>query len=267
MTCRDIRQCLSEGRPLSAEAQAHIAGCPICQALASTDFDTAERLEPQALSRFKAAATNGLVAVRPLPSDRQLTFLLIALFFCFIIGAALPSGTAGLHALRPGQLILYYGALTLSVLFTASAIVQEITPGSRRYLNTGRVLLVEGAGIVLLTALLFHSVSTHRFVEFGHGCFELGASCSLASAVLFSYALRGGYPVAPVRTGIVTGFFAGLSGVAVLAVHCPLLTFAHIATWHLCMLPLGMGVGALAGLLIQKRASLRNLRARSGEAR
>jgi hypothetical protein len=144
-------------------------------------------------------------------------------------------------------------------------VVQEVRPGARRYFDIKMVILAGSAALLAVVGGLFPSLDAARFLRYGEGCLELGSECSLASAILFAIVLRQGFIVSPVRTGVITGFLSGLSGVAVLSSYCPLLTIPHIWVWHLGVLPLSVGLGAIIGELIQKRSQLRNFSDRKVE--
>lgn len=258
MTHAEVHELLLQGKPLNAEARAHLNTCPACKALVEADFSVKEALTSDAVEHYKLIATSQLRPVRPAASDRQFTLLLLALFLCFTLCASLASGWQGFEALHLGQKLLYYGVIVAAALFAASGVVQEIRPGARRYLDTKMVVVIGSAALLAVVGGLFPNLNASRFVRYGEGCLELGSECALASAILFAIVLRQGFVLSPIRTGIITGFLSGLVGVAVLSLYCSLLTIPHIWVWHFGVLPLGVGLGAAIGGLIQKRSQLRN---------
>jgi hypothetical protein len=66
--------------------------------------------------------------------------------------------------------------------------------------------------------------------------------------------LQRGYLVSPRETIVLYGFFAGLVGVAVLALHCPIRNSLHVLVWHLGALVLTGFVGLLMGKFIESRS-------------
>jgi hypothetical protein len=264
MNCPDINRLLAEGKPLNKEARDHVATCPICQAMVDAEFVTGEACEIAKVDEYKRIVTADLVTVRPLGSDRQLTFLFVALFLCFAVSAAFPVGMAGLRALNFAQTALYYGVILVGALFGASALVQEMTPGRRRYVNPRVLVGLEILALLAIVAILFHNLNSAGFMM-GRGCLRLGSECSLASAVLFTFILKDGFFVSPVRAGLIAGFFSGLAGVAVLAMNCSFFSVPHIWVWHFGVLPLSMAFGALVGMVIQKFSHARNFRNGAGE--
>jgi hypothetical protein len=258
VNCSEVCSMLAEGSTPGPEAQAHMGECKICSALAARIPVSYETADPATVQRYKELVGRGLTRVRPIASERQLTFLFAGLFLCFSVCATMPVGFYGLHALAPAQMALYFAVLFVGGLFAASAVVQEMIPGSRRYLNPRVMFLVEACALIATVLLLFHSFQVSRSFLQGRACLTFGGECAVAISVLFAFVLKDGWFVAPVRAGSVTGFLAGLSGVAVLAMHCSVLTTPHILVWHIGVLPLSTLGGALIGLAIQKYRGLRN---------
>lgn len=258
MKCSEVSERLAQGKPLDGAARAHVAECEICRALAELAFTPAQTLEAAHIESYKRVVGRQLTAVRPIASDRQLTFLLVGLFFCFSVAAAFPVGYGGARVLTASQMALYYGVIVISALFGASVLVQEAVPGARRYLDTRAALTVEALVLVGTVALLFRSLSMARFVASGLTCLLLGLACAAASGTLIWFVLRDGWFISPLRAGAVAGFFAGLSGFGVLAMHCPVLSTPHILVWHFGVVPAGMLAGAAIGYLGQKIQVWRN---------
>jgi hypothetical protein len=258
MNCQDICRLLAEGKSLPSEAHHHIEGCRFCQALVQTDFQTQDGPRNERMENYKRIVRTELAAVRPMPSDGTLRLTLVILFLCITALATLRTGFAGLHVLTVWQMALYFGVILLAALFGAGALVQEMIPGARRYLNARAALLLQCVVLLGVVAVLFHSLSFARFVASGHGCFQLGTVCAAASALVFAFVLKDGFFASPVRTGVIAGFFSGLAGFAVLAVHCPVLSIPHIWVWHFGVVPVSMAAGALIGYALQKLWTARN---------
>jgi hypothetical protein len=90
-------------------------------------------------------------------------------------------------------------------------------------------------------SLIFSNYGTSNFVTSGIPCLRLGSISALISGVLGWRLLRRGYFVSPRETILLFSFFAGLVGVAVLALHCPIRNSLHFLVWHL-------GAMVLAGI-------------------
>ena len=76
-----------------------------------------------------------------------------------------------------------------------------------------------------------------------------GCACAFLGGVLFSLILKKSFFSSPLAAATSIGFFAGLAGVAVLALHCPVQSVPHIVVWHMTVLGIGAAGGAIAGSL------------------
>jgi hypothetical protein len=124
--------------------------------------------------------------------------------------------------------------------------VQQMFPGSRRYLSPALLPAGTFVCLTLVLAALFEVGHSGRFIRDGIPCFEAGIPYAIPGAVLFWLILRRGAILSPRATGVICGALAGLIGVSVLEVHCSNFDLRHILVWHL-----GVGVaGALAGLMV-----------------
>jgi hypothetical protein len=129
------------------------------------------------------------------------------------------------------------------------ATVQEIIPGSKHRTNAIATILVPTLLLALLVSVLFHNFNLNGFVSLGIPCFRLGVVCAAISAALLCLFLRKGLFATPILAGATVGLFAGLVGIAVLALHCPIENSAHILVWHLgAMVVAGTGGAAVGDL-------------------
>jgi len=101
---------------------------------------------------------------------------------------------------------------------------------------------------------LFSDHSTVRFVSQGIPCLRLGVISALVSGLLGWRLLQRGYLVSPRETIVLYGFFAGLVGVAVLALHCPIRNSLHVLVWHLGAMVLAGLLGLLLGWFIENHS-------------
>jgi hypothetical protein len=248
VTCRELIHLLSEGLPLSQEANEHIRQCSNCRALSEIVGDASKNLDPQALQRVEATLLPSLRPVRPLPSDTVLIFSLFALFIGFSILAALPVGLGGLHTLSLQQKVLDYSAIALCALCLAYVVVKYMIPGSRKRFGAAAGILFTVLFLFLLTTILFPDMKTDHFVGHGIYCLRFGCLCAAGAGLLTWLVVRRGLSTSPVAAGATCGFFAGLTGVAVLALHCPVLEAPHILVWHFGAMMLAGLSGALIGL-------------------
>lgn len=128
----------------------------------------------------------------------------------------------------------------------------RMIPGARTL--AGPVALPAGAVAIVLTvlALLFRSYAVDDFLENGLICFRAGLSCAVAMGLAAGLVTLRGYAVDPAAAGAAGGALAGLSGVGMLALHCPIFDLPHVATWHVGVMVVGAGVGALSAVACRR---------------
>lgn len=206
-------------------------------------------LDRERIDQFQKLITGSLRPVRTLPSDRTLVWKLLAFFTAFSLLAAIPVGYKGFHVLNEYQRFAYYGLILLCAACFSITTVQEMIPGSKRRASPGWTIAAATLSLAVLVSVLFHNFDLDRFVALGIPCLRLGCICALAGGALSWLILRKGFFTSPVAAGVTVGFFAGLAGVAVLALHCPIQNSAHIIVWHLGPMALGGVGGAILGTL------------------
>ena len=248
MSCDELQRLLAEGRPLTPAAEEHLATCAVCRPLLTALESSAEPPEQGQLERIKQLISARWKPARPLPSDHVLTSILLALFFSFSLLAGILSQPFGARALSSLDITLYYGVISGCAVAIAIGIVQQMIPGSKPRLNPRVTAILATVSLIAITFALFRDFDTEDFL-LGTHCLLLGSICAAISGSLFWVIARTGLFVNPGYAGLVTGFFAGLAGFAVLAIHCTVLTTPHILVWHLTVLPLGALIGAGAGAL------------------
>ncbi len=247
MNCDEIRELLSEGRPLTGSAEKHLASCAACRAMVEALTLPEVPLDQERVDRIQKVIAASLTRVRPLPSDWTLVWSLLALFIAFSLIAAIPVGYNGFHVLDAYRRSAYYGLILLCAAFLAITAVQEMIPGSQRKITPRWTIVAAMLSLALLAWLLFQNFNLDRFVPLGIPCLRLGVICAVISGALFWLIVRKGFFSSPVAAWAAVGFFAGLAGVAVLALHCPIQNSAHIIVWHLGAMAVGGVGGALVG--------------------
>ena len=158
-------------------------------------------------------------------------------------------GFLGFHHLSLPQKLAYYSVISLSAAVLATTLVKGIVPGSRYRIAPGLAMLLALVALVFIVVALFPELDFNRFVRRGLPCLRLGTIWAAFSGGLAYLFVRKGYSSSPVRTAVAAGLFAGLTGFAVLALHCPIENMAHILVWHLGAVLLAAAAGGLIGLL------------------
>jgi hypothetical protein len=205
-----------------------------------------EAPDEQRLAQVKERIGRTTTAVRSLPSDTSMFVIALLLFLAFSMLLAMPVGYQGFLRLSALQRICDYATILVVAALFSLAIVQEMVPGARRRINPFTLLILLLMLLPLTTVALFPDFSLADFVKRGVPCLRFGLVCAAISAAFGFWLIKKGYASSPIRAGAIFGAFAGLVGVAALALHCPILNAAHILVWH-CG---GMLISGLAGAVL-----------------
>lgn len=251
MNCRDFDKVLNDvGKygALPESAQNHVLGCPACRRLLSAFAaqPVTEVVDPALLQRIQKSLQSSLAPVRPL---RPATYFVTG-FLTIFIGVALLGATIlgfkGLHALSVIERAMIYGAIAASAILVAVAVSRGMVPGSKM-ISAAAVLTTGFIGMEVAILLLFPDYTHAHFISAGLVCLALGLTGATLAAFLAWLLVRCGFVLEGGAVGLQVGALGGLSGVAMLALFCPNITVPHVAVWHIAVLLLSAGGGALVG--------------------
>ncbi|HVW08749.1 MAG TPA: NrsF family protein [Bryobacteraceae bacterium] len=213
--------------------------------------------DPARVARIREKFSASAAPVRPLPSNGRLTAAILAVFVVVAIALAAPFGYRGFAKMSPAAAWVDYSAIVLLAAVLAGMVIGAMIPGSRRVLSP---LAGAAAAVVLLcsaTLLLFPSYDMTRFFARGIPCLRLGTLCAVPGGIAAWLLMRRGFIVDPARAAFAGGALAGLLGIAVLALHCPIFTAPHIIVWHVGVIVVTSIAGAVAGwIFFGRRASI-----------
>ncbi len=200
-------------------------------------------------SRAKVAILADLKPVKPLPPAWIFLtgFAVIFTLLCGFSVYRLPPW--GWQALSTAQKLSLFGTLAVSASLLGHSLVREMAPGSKKWLPPawGPVLAFGLLIPVVIMSLPFES--DEDFISNGLVCLRLGSGWVVLAGALFWLLLRRGAWLSPLAEGTAAGTLAGLVGVTVLQLHCPILDRAHVVTWHLGAAALGAAAGFLLALM------------------
>lgn len=249
MKCEGLKKLLSEGHPLTDAARDHLVTCTGCRALLEALTLPESYPSRKRINDIEQLITTSLKPVRRLPSDQTLIWYILALFTAVSLIVASLVGYNGFRALTPYERFVYYTVITFCAVAFAITAVQQMIPGSNRKADPRSVMLAALVVLGLLATMLFHNYDVSNFVRLGFPCLRLGCVCAVISGGLSWFIFRKGFFSSPLEADTTAGVFAGLVGVSVLALHCPITNSAHIIVWHLGTMILGGFGGALIGIL------------------
>jgi hypothetical protein len=208
-------------------------------------------VEESVVARVSNMVLPSLRPVRPLPSPGvialglQFIFLLVA-----IVGATL-LGFNGVHVLSGAESALIFWVLGSLARLAASTGAAEMVPGSKSRVDPLILLASCTVVFVAVFAILFRDYRMDRFVPDGIHCLETGMLLAAAAGLLLWLVIRRGLILNPTAAGVATGTLAGLAGLGLLELHCPILKAMHLMVWHIAVVPLSGLAGYLVGRLVQ----------------
>lgn len=251
MNCSDLDFLLNSANTdshLPPDAEAHLQTCRRCQSLAATlsQARPATSMPGESIASIENCILKNLHPVHALPPKTLFFAAFLLIFLVLMVIGIIHLGAFAWTELSVMRRIMICTSLGASAALLAYSMVQQMFPGSRRYLSAAFLPAGTFVCLSLVLAALFEVRHSGRFIRDGIPCFEAGIPYALPGAILFWLILRRGAMLSPRATGVICGALAGLIGVSVLEIHCSNFDLRHILVWHL-----GVGVaGALTGLII-----------------
>jgi hypothetical protein len=208
--------------------------------------------DPALLDKIAASIQPDMRPVRPLPSARKLN---IALAVACMAIATIVAARLGLHGLAAmsGLQFLVIAIVPILIGLAAAAWTAETVPGSHRRESPGTLLAIACASLLALFAALFRDPLADGFVHQGVACLVAGLATAVPVALIGWWLLRRGFAVNPTGAALAAGTLAGLSGVAMLELHCPNFQTWHVLVWHTAVVPVSAAIAVLLAKLVQVR--------------
>ena len=251
MACEDLDILRAESPHASPKewpqaAQDHLASCSRCAQLEAFLQSSPQPDFPEALQRkIENSILPGLSAVSPLPSVLTVTIMLVLASAVVVVASEWPLGLAGWRARNATQIAVNFGILGISSCMLANMLARLISPGSSSTVWGFTILPL--LALIGSNSILFGDSLSKAFALETFTCWEIGVACASVSAILFWLVLRRGFSLNRVGHGTAAGLLAGLTGVMVLEIHCPILERAHIVAGHLGAALTCMAAGAALG--------------------
>ena len=211
--------------------------------------DEAPDVDPALLDRVSRSIGSGLRPVRPLPPSWVLSGRLVVISGTLAIAGAMLLKPLGVQKMSALEIGLIFPVLSVMVWIAAVLCVAEVIPGSRRPVAPWLLCACGCAGLAAVFGLLFHDYRMVRFVPRGVSCLTAGLALALPSSIAIWLLLRRGFAVNSAAAGLAKGTLAGLAGLTMLELHCPIFEAPHVLVWHIAVLP----VCGVAGALVARR--------------
>jgi hypothetical protein len=214
----------------------------------------APEVEPALLKRIADSINSSLRPVRPLPPAWVLTGGLALICAAVAVAAAARAGFYGIEKLGTWERVLIFTTLGILVWAAAKEFVSQLIPGSRQRLGVGALLMIVGAALPGVFALVFRDYRTDHFISAGIACLLTGLLPAIPAALLSWLLLARGFAVNPVAAGLAGGALAGLCGVTMLELHCANFQALHVLVWHTAVVPLSAALGALVAWALSEHS-------------
>ena len=121
-------------------------------------------------------------------------------------------------------------------------------------------MLAGTLGLAIVFALLFRDYGVRNFVHQGVTCLAAGLGFAIPAALLVCLLLARGFVLNYRAAGLCAGTLAGLAGIGVLELHCPILNAPHVMVWHVAVVLMSGIAGWLLGWSLQALRHRRSLR-------
>ncbi len=199
------------------------------------------------LGRIAESIAGSMRPVRPLPPQWMLSGEVALICALVALAGAAGMGFSGIAKMSALERGAVFSALGILVLAAAVELVSAMIPGSRRRFSSGVLLMVTAFCLAMVLALCFRDYRTTHFIHAGLVCLGIGMLHAMVAGLLSWVVLRRGFAVDAVSAGLAAGTLAGLAGVGMLELHCPNFQAAHVLVWHLGVVLVSAGLGALSG--------------------
>jgi hypothetical protein len=211
----------------------------------------------ETLGRIAQSIAESMGPVRVLPPRWMLTGGAVVICAMVALLGAVALGFAGIAKMTALERGAVFSALVILVLAAASELVSTIVPGSRRRFSSGALLMVAFLCLAAVLAACFRDYQTTLFMHAGLVCLAVGFVHAIAAGLLSWLVLRRCVAMDAVSSGLAGGTLAGLAGIGMLELHCPNFQAAHVLVWHLGVLLISAGLGALCGWVVSLNSASR----------
>jgi hypothetical protein len=217
-------------------------------------------VDPAVLARISASLGASMHPVRPVAPAWKLASLLLLICVGISWLSAVALGLNGLRKLDGAELAAIFPVLGILTWLAALVSVSAMTPGGLRWknpalmTNPARLLVVVMVAWLAIDALLFRDYDMGSFVREGIPCLRAGVVIAIPAGLASWLVLRRGFAVNRTAAGLAAGTLAGLAGLMMLEMHCPILEAPHIMVWHTAVIPASALLGALVARVLRARA-------------
>ena len=191
------------------------------------------------LERIQSRIQADARPVRPLAARWVLGAELIAVALLVGFAAAWRVGFYAIHKFTAGQAAPIFASLGVLIILAAGAVTAAMIPGARQWVRPAPLTGIACLLLAGVFAAVFSDYSTSRFVPDGIACLKAGLMTAIPAGLLAWLVMRRGFVI----SGAAAGALAGLAGVLMLELHCPIFEAPHAMVWHVAVIPVSAMLG------------------------
>jgi hypothetical protein len=218
----------------------------------SAHFRVQPGADRAAIDRAQQTILNDLQPVRELAAPWVFALAFLALFAALGIATGSVLGLHGIRALNLYQRALIFPTLLGTAWLAGVECAREMRPAAGLRLGTVALTFSVGSFLVVFS-LIFHNYSTRNFVPEGVPCLLAGLYVAIPTGLGIAWIIRRGFVLNWSAAGLAAGALSGLTGLAMLELHCPNLNAIHVMVWHVAVVVvsavLGFAIGRIAEFL------------------
>ena len=203
-----------------------------------------------AIARAQASLPDSIGPVRPIRSPWLFVSLFVVAFAAIALCGAWTFGVRGLPVLSIVRRAVIFPVVLAGAGIAAIASAREMRPAGGTRISSLAMAIGVLAPLAAF-ALLFQDYNFQNFVPEGVRCLLAGLACAIPAALLIFLLLRRGFILDYRAAGLAAGTLAGLAGIGMLELHCPILKAPHIMFWHVAVVWIS-GIGSwVVGWIVQ----------------
>lgn len=260
MNCDDFlrhRSSVARRNPESwpQDLQLHLSSCSDCARLENYLGNAeAENIDLDEIdSRVQKLIAADLTPVTPLAPARQRVFTFTLIFTAAVTGIVWFLGGRGWTGMSSGRVYVTVGTLAVLLLIAASELSAQMVPGEKRRFRPLPLFGICLFSMPLIALLLFPATHDDEFAIHALRCWAIGTACALCTVPFLWLVLRRGFSLSPYIHLGSAGLLAGLTGIAVLELHCPIMDGLHKAIGHGAVVLTTAIMGGATGFVLKRR--------------